>query len=146
VKSTPRRSAKVILVDRNGHTLLFRGGDPSRPEAGSHWFPPGGAIEQGETDEEAAVREVREETGLELRDVGPVLARRRATFSFEGQTYDSDEVYYMAEVDRFDVDETGWTDIERRAVFEYRWWSSEELASTEEIIYPEGLLELIRNR
>lgn len=57
-----RQSAKVLLVDPAGRVLLFRGGDPTRPEAGSWWFPPGGGVEPGETLEEAARREVREET------------------------------------------------------------------------------------
>ena len=34
------------------------------------WLPPGGHIEEGELPEEAALREVREETGLEVEFVG----------------------------------------------------------------------------
>lgn len=54
------------VVWRDGRVLLIRRGKP--PLAGQ-WSLPGGAQELGETVEEAARREVREETGLELTRV-----------------------------------------------------------------------------
>ena len=51
------------VVWRDGRVLLIRRGKP--PRAGQ-WSLPGGAQELGETVLEAARREVREETGLEL--------------------------------------------------------------------------------
>src|SRR4051795_79186 len=116
VTSRTRRAAKVIVVDRAGEILLFRGGDPERPEDGTWWFPPGGGVEEDESDEQAALRELREETGLTLDSVGAEVARRRVRFDFEGLSYDSDEVYFLVVVDRFDVDDSGWTDTERRAI------------------------------
>lgn len=53
--------AQVVLVE-SGRVLMVRLERPGR----SFWVLPGGAIERGETPEEAAVREVREETGLEV--------------------------------------------------------------------------------
>jgi 8-oxo-dGTP diphosphatase len=52
----------VIKDDAGRMLLILRGHDPG---AGL-WSIPGGRIEPGETDAEAVVREVREETGLEV--------------------------------------------------------------------------------
>lgn len=54
--------AQVVLL-REDRILLARHDCPSR----HYWVLPGGAIEEGETSEQAAVREVREETCLEVR-------------------------------------------------------------------------------
>ncbi len=51
----------AIITDRAGRLLLIRRGH--EPEAG-RWSLPGGRVEPGETDQQAVVREVREETGL----------------------------------------------------------------------------------
>ena len=50
-----------IVRDGAGRLLLIKRGHD--PEAG-RWSLPGGRIEPGETDEQALVREMREETGL----------------------------------------------------------------------------------
>jgi 8-oxo-dGTP pyrophosphatase MutT (NUDIX family) len=138
-----RRSAKVLLVDFHGSVLLFRGMDPDRQEDGSWWFPPGGGVEGDESDEQAALREVREETGVEIEDLGPPVATRRANFAFEGMTLDSDEVYFLVRIDRFEPTNLGWTELERRSILEHRWWSQQELADTTETVYPEQLLAIL---
>lgn len=51
----------AIIKDGSGRLLLIQRGQD--PEAG-RWSLPGGRIEPGETDEQALIREVREETGL----------------------------------------------------------------------------------
>jgi 8-oxo-dGTP diphosphatase len=51
----------AVIRDRAGRLLLIlRGHEPGK----GLWSIPGGRIEPGETDEQAVVREVREETGL----------------------------------------------------------------------------------
>ena len=53
-----------VVVWKDGRVLLIRRGkSPMR----GRWSLPGGRQELGETVREAAVREVREETGLEIR-------------------------------------------------------------------------------
>lgn len=54
--------AGCAVIDNSGRVLLQRRGDAEGP-----WGLPGGAMELGETLEEAAVRETREETGLDVR-------------------------------------------------------------------------------
>jgi mutator protein MutT len=57
------------IITAGGRILLIRRGH--EPEAG-RWSLPGGRIEAGETDQQALVREVREETGLEVVP-GPLI-------------------------------------------------------------------------
>ncbi len=59
-----RRAARVVLINEAGRVLLIEGRDTTTPERGSWWLTPGGGIEAGESAGDAAVREVREETGF----------------------------------------------------------------------------------
>jgi mutator protein MutT len=58
----------AVIVDRERVVLVKRAHEPLKGE----WSLPGGAVEVGETLAEAIVREVREETGLEVK-VGPIV-------------------------------------------------------------------------
>jgi mutator protein MutT len=57
-------SAAACIRDEEGHILLLR-----RSEEDSLWGFPGGAMEPGEGLAEAVVREVREETGLDVEPI-----------------------------------------------------------------------------
>lgn len=52
-----------VVVRKENLVLLIRRGNPPRR---GEWSIPGGAVELGETWREAAVREVREECGVEI--------------------------------------------------------------------------------
>ncbi len=138
-----RTSAKVLLVTSSLEVLLFSSLDPGKPDRPRHWFSVGGGVEDGETLEETAIREVREETGLVLSDVGRLVLTRHASFDFEGDHYEQDETYFVAWVERFVPSPDGWTELERHSTSSHRWWSIQELTSTTEVIYPEHLAELL---
>ena len=61
----------AVVTDEQGRLLLIKRGH--EPGAGL-WSIPGGRIEPGETDTEALVREMFEETGLVV-EVGPLIGR-----------------------------------------------------------------------
>ena len=58
----------AVIVDDDKVLLVKRGREP----LAGQWSLPGGAVEVGETLEACLVRELREETGLEV-EVGPVI-------------------------------------------------------------------------
>lgn len=143
-----RPAARVILVDRLDQVdrvLLVHGRDPARPDQPSWWITVGGGRDPGESDQDAARREVLEETGLRLGDLGDIVMTRVVEFEFEGEWYQQHEVFYLVRLEPDQaLDTSGWNDLERRALSELRWWTLEELAGTDQTIYPEGLLELLR--
>ncbi|MEV0375551.1 NUDIX domain-containing protein [Streptomyces sp. NPDC050636] len=63
-----RVSARAVVVDREGRVLLIR----HRDNDGEFHVLPGGRVEPGETAAEAACREVKEETGLQVT-IGDLL-------------------------------------------------------------------------
>jgi 8-oxo-dGTP pyrophosphatase MutT (NUDIX family) len=142
-----RLGARVILVDEDDRVLLLHGRDPARPDRPSWWITAGGGREDGESAEAAARREVREETGIGLGDLGPVVLSRVVEFEFEGTPIRQDEVFYLVRVRaaELELDTSGWNEIERRALSEVRWWTLADLAATTEVIFPENLLELLRD-
>ncbi|UYM06732.1 NUDIX hydrolase [Solicola gregarius] len=139
-----RLAARVVLVDAAGRTLLFNGGDPARPEGGTWWFTPGGGVDPGETIEDAGRRELLEETGVRVDELGPVVYERYTEFAFNGGMIRQQESYYRVRVDDVpDVDTRGWTELERRSVNSYRWWTLHELRTTDETVYPANLVDLL---
>jgi len=133
------------LLINNGSVLLIKGRDPARPEAGTWWLTPGGGIEDGESIEDALVREILEETGLVLpaERVGSIVATRVAEFEFDELEYRQSESFFAIEVDEFVPHAHGWDAIEQRALLDHRWWTLDELRSTTELVYPRELAAVV---
>jgi 8-oxo-dGTP pyrophosphatase MutT (NUDIX family) len=141
----PRQAARVLLIDAAGRVLLFRGFDPARPDR-HYWFTVGGGLDNGESMHAAAVRELFEETGLSVGTDqldGPVW-HERTRFPFDGRWYVQEQDFFVVRVPSWEVDLSGFNDIERASVDGSHWWTIEELESTGERFYPPDLPQLLR--
>ncbi|QQQ73835.1 NUDIX domain-containing protein [Saccharothrix sp. 6-C] len=141
---TQRVSARVVLLDADDRVLLFEGFDPTRPDE-LFWFTVGGGVEPGEDVRTAAVRELFEETGVEVSDdelVGPVW-KRHAVFAFDGLNYAAVEWFFVGKVEAVDVDTSRFNEIEQQTIRRHRWWSVAELAATDATVYPVQLAEVL---
>jgi len=139
-----RQAARVLLLDDSDRLLLFAGADPHVPDV-RFWFTPGGGVDPGETLEEAARRELLEETGCSGVALSPPVWLRSTEFWFDGEHYRARETYVVARVPSWEVDTSGFTDLERRSVDEHRWWTLDELLATSETVYPPDLPVLLRD-
>jgi 8-oxo-dGTP pyrophosphatase MutT (NUDIX family) len=135
-----RPSARILLLDPAGRVLLFRFDPPGRPP---FWATPGGALDPGESFAAGARRELLEETGLDL-DCGPEVGRRFAEFDdLQGVAVAADERYFLVRTQDGTIATDGHTDLERRVMRGWRWFSRTELAAHDEPIFPETLIEML---
>ena len=74
--------AVSAAIFRNGRVLIVR---RARPPADGLYTLPGGGVELGETLEQAVVREVREETALEIEPIALAGYRQAITRDGEGR-------------------------------------------------------------
>lgn len=140
VNRKARPAARLLMVDPEEAILLFRF-DP--PGVRSFWATPGGAVDPGESHDEAARREMAEETGWAL-DPGPEVAKRHAEFTtIEGEPVWSDERYYLVRVPERRIATDGHTALEQAVMQHHHWWTRAELAATKEVIFPEDLAAML---
>jgi 8-oxo-dGTP pyrophosphatase MutT (NUDIX family) len=132
----------VLLFDREGRMLLFLTKAPDTSGA-SRWLTPGGGVDPGEDHEDAAYRELFEETGLTGVDLGSPVWAHDFDVMWDDADHDTGHAeFYTGVVDRFEPSEANWTDDEKVDVLASRWWSLEELAATSEPFEPAELVEI----
>lgn len=126
------KPASSAIVERNGRYLLVRRANP--PAADMYAFP-GGRAEPGETPEETAIRELREETGLDV-----TRPRLFATYDLETRGADGTlQSHYFLSVFRVDAcDETEAIAADDAA--DLGWYS---LAEIRALNVPDSVLDCI---
>jgi ADP-ribose pyrophosphatase YjhB (NUDIX family) len=90
-------AASVAIVRRDDLLLVQR----NRPPAEGLWTLPGGRLEPGETPEQGAIREVREELGLALYALRPLIVLRHGAYllqTFATQAFDGEVEPDAAEI------------------------------------------------
>jgi 8-oxo-dGTP pyrophosphatase MutT (NUDIX family) len=139
-----RRSARILLLDGEDRLLLFRFGER---QGGHCWITPGGGVGRGESLAEAAARELREETGLVVSPdelgVPVAVTSGYADLGWIRGTLRDD--FFLHRTSVLDVDTTGQEEFERAQLTGFRWWTLDDLAATEEAVYPLGLVPLMKD-
>lgn len=77
-------ATRLVLRDGDGRLLLIRRSD------NGHWSVPAGAMELGESIADCAIRELREETGLQATEVTPYALHTGPVYTYRnmfGDTY-----------------------------------------------------------
>jgi 8-oxo-dGTP pyrophosphatase MutT (NUDIX family) len=137
-----REAARLVLVDDRDRVLLvqFENGRGVR-----WWAAPGGGVEPGETIEQALAREAKEELGLS--DVGAARFTFEREVIFEnllGETIRQHEHFFVGRCRSHSVSADRLDHLRNEGVIAVRWWTIDELMHTDEMVFPDGLAEVLR--
>jgi 8-oxo-dGTP pyrophosphatase MutT (NUDIX family) len=135
-----REAVRCLVVDHAGRALLFRYAD-ARAD-GTWWGPPGGGLAPGEDHLAAVRRELLEELARDDLHLGPWIGRRCVTF-WLGRWMTQRERWLLCRAEPFDVDPAHLASLSAEAIQELRWWSAEELRSSQIVATPRDLPDLL---
>jgi 8-oxo-dGTP pyrophosphatase MutT (NUDIX family) len=140
-----RLAGRVIVLDPDGRVLLLEYNDP--PPNGHHWNTPGGGLEAGEDYYAGACRELAEETGWSDVPVLPEEIHRREIVMLHAKKRMVRQVerFFLARVaqPRRPLGDVGSMHV-LDGIGGSRWWTADELAATDQKIWPDGLADLLR--
>jgi ADP-ribose pyrophosphatase YjhB (NUDIX family) len=132
-----------MVFDPEGRVLLIRCAVEREHGEFVFWLTPGGEIEEGETPEQAAARELREELGLSVEVVGPVYTEANQ-FEHQGEMRDNVDSFFRARCAADEPVLKGETPDEIAIMKEIRWWSAEEIERSVERMFPADLAARMR--
>lgn len=120
-----RKSSRLFIIDSEGRLLLFLYKDEHQAP---FWATAGGELKSGESYNEAAVRELYEETGLTL-EIGPLLKERDEVYAVARSTPARWlEKYFLVECPSdSNIFAAEWTEEEKCTIQKWKWWSVKEM-------------------
>ena len=142
-----REVVRLVVLDELEQVVMIHAQDRGNPAFGTSWELPGGGIEPGETLTEAALRELREETGLVIpaAAVPSPTWRRDVIYTYRGIRRLHHERISVVHIHG----SAPATDASGRAAFEVddlgeiRWWSVTQMRESAERFYPRSLPDVL---
>ena len=146
MKKNKIRPIAICVFLNNNRILVSKGYDPIKKQ--NFYRPLGGGIEFGEKSEDTVRRELMEEINAEVAEVW-YLGTLENIFVFNGtpgheivQVYDG----VLKNSGLYDQAMIVGQEAEIDEVFDAVWMSLDPFESGESILYPTGLLELLRTK
>ena len=144
-----RPTARILLINPQNEVLLYKTHFDPEVKLPPRWLTPGGGIDEGETELQAAIRELFEETGMRIQEsdlAGPVLVASGTWLwgdDIHSHTYT--DTIFSYQVETFIPDTSGFTKDELRDVLEIKWWNIQELLDSGEQLAPHELASWLRD-
>lgn len=139
-KPIDRPTVRLIVLNDRDEVLLFR----LEGAGGPFWMSPGGGLEAGESYEQAARRELKEETGIEFAELGPWIWKGTDLWHAPNKTYRMIRRFYLVRLpDTPEVDISGLTGFEEKVTLDYRWWPIDEIRQSRERFSPRRMADLL---
>ncbi|MFG1941305.1 NUDIX hydrolase [Nonomuraea sp. NPDC048826] len=141
-----RFTARALPIDDLGRVLLLNGFDPVRP-GNPFWFTIGGAVEGEETLQQAAARELFEEVGIRVPAEAFTGPHSHGTIEFRWAQYEivQDQSFFAVRVGPAEVSFEHMEQIEKDTTIGHRWWSAEDLETTDEVVFPSDMAAILRS-
>ena len=139
-----RKTVRILLINQDKQLLLMRVIDPTttgtdKKPRSAFWCTIGGKIESDETVEQAASRELFEETGLTQEDVklGPIVWYGLHQMIISGNHVELDEKFIVANLtSNKQVTQDNFTENEKSVVTHLEWLSLADIVNYSEPIFP----------
>ena len=136
VPAGARPVARILLLDVSDRLLLLQAVHAA--DGYTFWTAPGGGVEAGETFEDAARRELREETGLDLA-VDRWVWTRHHIYTWNARPANQYERFFVART----ADSAIRPQKQDSHVIAHRWWSLSQLLNSVEEFAPQRMAALI---
>lgn len=140
--SVERIAVRVVLINKIQQVLLMQVHLPGAhrvdgsPHNELYWITVGGKSEVGESVQETAMREVKEETGLKNITIDRVLGYETFDLIVQNNLTRYYNTYVLAYVADTYFSSQSWTEKEKGYVKKMKWFSLEDVKSYEKDIHP----------
>ena len=135
--------SRVLLFDEHKRLLLMKTESPLLAVPVIRWITPGGGVDDHESHAEGAIRELFEETGLVVTDVGePVWTVSGETTFHDGHVQSTYAEFFVVHTQAFEPVKHNWMPNEFSDIHDVRWWYLDDLRKTDDPYGPLNLVDL----